>query len=379
MISPEDVRELSASKETQCLTAYLNTDASLGRTGYLATFKNLIRVLATSITNGDRKVFDKVVEKASNALTQSLPNGNSTLVFASERTWHQFSSRVPVRNEAWWGSPNVNQLLWLLEEYRPYGVLIADQQKVRFLAVRLNEFEEYKEFSTEVETADWKRQRLGNSGRGNAFQKGGTDFEGFNSRFMEHIHSFWRTLHKPLTDLVERYHIQKLVVAGNKSLVPEFTKSLPQRLSSSVITQIHTDAFISPADAVKRIWPEIEKWELKRSQGIVSELLSFASVGSKAAIGLESSLKHIQDGRASRLVVAKGYDREISQCLKCSYVTTNHASACQKCSATDVTNGALANVLPKLVVRHSLPVEIVKGAAADELNKSGGVGVYLRF
>ena len=26
-----------------------------------------------------------------------------------------------------------------------------------------------------------------------------------------------------------------------------------------------------------------------------------------------------------------------------------------------------------------LPVEVVKGPAADELNKNGGVGVYLRF
>jgi ribosomal protein L7Ae-like RNA K-turn-binding protein len=196
---------------------------------------------------------------------------------------------------------------------------------------------------------------------------------------MEQVHSFWRTTHKPLTDLVERYHVKRLVVAGNKSLLPEFVKSLPQRLNSNIISQVNMDAFTSPADAVRRIFPEIEAWERKREQGIVSELLDFAGVSSKAAVGLEPTLKYIQDGRAARLIIAKDFDREIQQCLKCEYVSANSNHSCRHCSATEVRQSALAEALPRLVVRYGVPVEIVKGPAAVELTKSGGVGVFLRF
>jgi hypothetical protein len=379
MISPEDVRELSQSKERQCLTVYLNTGPKLARSAYLATFKKLIRSLAPSVPPQDRKEFDVLAAKLAGFLEQYRSEANSMLIVTFPSGRKQYASRVPVRDEAWWGEPNVNQLLWLLEEYRPYGVLIADQQKVRFLAVRLNEFEEFQEFNAEIDTSEWRKQVMGTSGRGNSYQKGGKDLEKFNSRYMEQVRSFWRSLHRPLSELIDRYHVQRLVVAGTKSLVPDFLKTLPPKLNETIVTQIGIESFTNPTDAVKRIWPQIEIWERKREAGIVSELLDFAGVSRKAAIGVESVLKYVQEGRASRLVVTKGFDREIVQCGRCHYVSTNHMDTCRQCSAPDIQRGVLASVLPRMVIRYSVPVEIVKGEAGIELNRSGGIGVFLRF
>jgi hypothetical protein len=379
MISPEAVRKLVDSPEKQCLTVYFNTGPNLSRSTFRPRLTNLLRRLATAVPATERRAFDRVAEKVMNYFDQHRTAANSVLILATEKEWQEFSSRVPVRDEAWWGRPSVNQLLWLLEEYRPYGLLVVDQQKVRFLAVRLNEFEEFREFAADIDVKDWRRQQVGTARGSGAFQKGGKDVDAFNGKYMEHLRGFWRTLHKPLAELVERYHVRQIVLAGSRSLLSDFSRTLPVRLRSCIITQISLESFSNPNDAVNRVWPEIESWEDRRGSDVVTELLNAAGVSSKAAVGIEPSLKFIQDGRAARVIVAKAFDRDIVQCLSCRYVTTNHTDSCRKCSASDLEKGALALALPRLVVENKVLLDVVKGNAADELTRNGGIGVFLRY
>ena len=381
MISPEAVQQLTNSPERKCLTLYFETGPNQPRSAFKARFHNLLKGLNGSVPAADRKAFDKAVAQVVNYLDALSSTDRSVLLFATEKDRQEFTSRVPVRDELAWGAPNTNQLLWLLDEYRPYGLLIADQQKVRFMAVRLNEFEEYKEFTTDIDTSEWRKHEVGTSGRvgPSNMQRGGNDVDKFSNHMMDKVRAFWTTLHKPLVEMVERYHIQRLVVAGNKSLLPEFVKSLPPKLSSTVITQVHLEAFTSPGDAVKRISPEIEAWERGRESVIVSELLNAAGVSAKAAVGIEPTLKFVQSGRAARLVMARDFDRAVSQCAKCRYVGASNDDSCSSCSAGDIEKATLAAVLPRLVAQHRVPVEVVKGPAADEINKNGGIGVFLRF
>ena len=87
----------------------------------------------------------------------------------------------------------------------------------------------------------------------------------------------------------------------------------------------------------------------------------------------------MQDGRASRLIVAKDFDAEVSRCAQCSNVSVSTNSHCAKCSASDLRKVSLTAILPHLVVDHRLPIEVVKGEPAKELARSGGVGAFLRF
>ena len=378
MISPDAVRQLAQSSEKYCITLYLNTGPNLSRAQFPTRFHNLTRSLNSSVPESDRKVFERISEKVTNFLGQYRPAANSILVVASEAGWHEFASRVPVRDEVSWGPPNISQLLWLLDEYRPYGLLIADQVNIRFLAVRLNEYEEFKEFAATIDTREWREQSVGSSSRGGAV-RGGRNVDLFNHRYLEQVKTFWRTLHKPLSDLVERYHVRRLVLAGGKAILPDFLKSLPQRLAGLVIAQVHLDTFTSPHDAVERVWPEIEAWERRREKDIVSELLNAAGVSSKAAVGAEPVLKYLQEGRAARLIVVKDYDQEVAQCPVCRFVSTNNTSDCRQCGSGQVRKSLLTSVLPRLVADHGLPVEVVKGEAATELARNGGIGVVLRF
>jgi hypothetical protein len=377
MISPQTVERLKHSGEQRCLTLYLNTNPSLPRTTYVSRFRDLVRKLSSRIAPEARKPFDAAVIRVARFLEQFQPNGSSCLVYAGEKTLEDFSSRVPVRDEVHWGRPDVSQLLWLLEEYRPYGVLIADKSHIRFLAVRLNEFECCEEFAADVDTTTWRKRVIGSAARGPSVQKGGVDSRAFDNRYAEQIRHFWRSLHRPLSGLVERYHVRRLVLAGNKSLLPEFAACLPANLSGAVVIRTTIDGFSSPTEAVRRIFPGIEQWEEEHDRKLVRGLLDAASIGARAAVGITPVLKHLQDGRASRLVAARGLDREVFEC-DCGFVMTQ-AGACPVCRGNQVRASSLAKVLAQIVARLSLPVDVVKHAPAEELLRNSGLGAFLRF
>jgi ribosomal protein L7Ae-like RNA K-turn-binding protein len=196
---------------------------------------------------------------------------------------------------------------------------------------------------------------------------------------MEQVRRFWKTLHKPLAELVERYHIHRLVLAGTKSVLPEFAHSLPTGIGNLVVTQLNMETFTNPTDTVQKVFPAIVAWEQQRERSLVTELLNAAGISKKAAVGVDPVLKFVQDGRASRLIVVKDFDAQVVRCGKCQHLSAKGNGQCPKCDAEDMSKANLAGILPRLVVEHGLPVEIVKGEAAAELARNGGVGTFLRF
>lgn len=379
MISPETVKQLAQSTDRRCLTIYFNTGAGDPRSAWQARFRKLLRNVDGVVTGRDNHAFDAAVTRVTNFLAQYQPRGNSFLAYATKDTWQEFTSRVPVRDELHWGRPDVSQLLWLIEAYRPYGVLICDQQHVRFMAVRMNEFEEYREFAADIDTSEWRKRHIGSSGRGKAVVKGGYDAKAFDARYMEQVRHFWRTLDKPIAGLLDLFHIRRLVLAGNKSLLPEFARSLAPSLGAAVVTQVTLDAFSSPADAVKRISPAIAEWEAARDSRLVTELLDAATISRKAAVGVEAVARLIQEGRAARVFVARDFDRPLNECADCGHVVTGTGKSCPLCGKGRMTRASVAGVLPRLVLNYNVPVEVMKGKAGDELTKNGGVGAFLRF
>lgn len=378
MIPPETVKQLAQSTDNQCLTLYFNTGPTDRRSTWSARYKKLLRDLNGQIPGRERRAFDTAVEQTANFLGQYEPKGNSFFSCSSRAGWQQFASRVPVRDELTWGRPNVSQLLWLLEEYRPYGVIVADREHVRFLAVRMDEFEEYREFKAEIDTKAWRKQATAASGGGRGRPRAVVDANSFDSRYMEQIRRFWRTVQKPLAELLDRYHVRRIVLAGNKSLLPEFAKTLSPALAGAVVTQVGLEAFTTPAAAVKKVYPEILRWESARDARLVASLLDSASISRRAAVGVEPVIRLIQDGRASRVIVARDFDRPLAEC-ECGVVTEPSGQSCPQCGDGATRKTTLLLALPRLVLANNVAFDVIKGRPGEELARNGGLGAFLRF
>jgi hypothetical protein len=95
------------------LTAYLETNPTDSRNqrqppGYLIWLKSQAKSLEEGVPQGERKIFREQVDRLKEYL------------------------RVDTKDELFWGLPSLTQLLWIMEEHRPCGVVLVNQADARF-------------------------------------------------------------------------------------------------------------------------------------------------------------------------------------------------------------------------------------------------------
>jgi hypothetical protein len=68
------------------------------------------------------------------------------VIFVGPDYWQAFVLRVDTQDEVFWGLPELNQLLWLMEEHHLAGVVLADRDGARFYRYWMGEMvQEHKE------------------------------------------------------------------------------------------------------------------------------------------------------------------------------------------------------------------------------------------
>ena len=95
------------------------------------------------------------------------------------------------------------------------------------------------------------------------------------------------------------------------------------------------------------------------------------------ALGAGEVLTQLQQGRVHHVVVQKGLDGILQRCTKCSWVDQSGDPVCPSCGGNR-TRVKLRDVLPEMVRRYNVPVEIVSGESAETLRQTGGIGAFLR-
>ena len=106
MVSPKDVKRLTESTDAHILTLYFNTGSDQQRSAFPARLRSMLHGIEPGIPAKDRKHYDQAAAKLMNFVSQYQPAGNSLLVFAGPKSWDEFPSRIPVRDEVSWGLPN---------------------------------------------------------------------------------------------------------------------------------------------------------------------------------------------------------------------------------------------------------------------------------
>jgi peptide subunit release factor 1 (eRF1) len=114
--------------------------------------------------------------------------------------------------------------------------------------------------------------------------------------------------------------------------------------------------------------------ERERESRLVDDLL-----GSErgVTIGIDETLAQLQQGRIRRLVLVKGFNGNLHQCVRCGQMDRTADPVCPACNGERRTV-ALREILPVLSRRHEVAVEVVAGEAAQRLQEAGGIGAWLR-
>lgn len=149
-------------------------------------------------------------------------NGGIT-VFAGPKNWRVFRLQVDIDNELHWGQASLTQLLWLLDEHQPCGVVVVDHGGARFYRFWMGEVEEQKTERFEVDTFQWRGKTVvRTAGRTVTSQR-----DAFERRRAAHYARMFRESAKRIGQWARSENLDVLFVAGANDAVEPVWNDMP--------------------------------------------------------------------------------------------------------------------------------------------------------
>jgi peptide subunit release factor 1 (eRF1) len=387
MITQHDLKRLLEVHKTDILSLYLSTDPANPESTWKASLiwlKTALKEREATVPEPDKKIFRAVAERIQHHVQYQRPQSKSLVLFTSENFWEEFSLRAPVRNECWWGRPSLAQLEWLLEEHRPYGVVLVDSQNADFYIVHLDEI--IGEFSLhwETDTSQWRRKTIMPPARARGTPtvgsvRGGSQRDLYEDRLAVQVARFWQEALSSLKQLQEKYGIEELIVGGSEGIRDRFLESADAAIKNRIIGKTSLPLATPPHEILQHTVPLLREYERQREERLVQRLLERAGTSRQAGVGLEQTLKTLQEGRIEQIIITHGLEAAVWECLTCGYVMSEQTDHCLRCHSTDGRQASVRTVLPRLRSQFGAELEIVHGEAAQKLTPYGGIGALWRY
>jgi len=358
------------------LTAYINGEqlnratARSAQVGWLRReANNICKTLPTS----DREAFRSQMNRMKTALTESQPQAKGMVIFAGPATWKMVPVQLPVKNELHWGKPAVSQLLELFDREKSNLVVAIDRAGARFFRHEPGGMTEYEESKFNIDESQWKKRDLSSMARRGTEMPHGNQRDLFKKRVEAQYQHLCREVAKRAAALTRDHAHGFVVLIGSDRLTKKIKEALPRELRNNVMLIAEDLARVPKRVLQAHVDAGIAEGNQKDATHSVEELLK----ANGTVLGLDETLAQLQKGYVSRILMARGLDRDVKRCVKCGLASDAADPACAECGG-ERRNVKLSEILPELLQLHRSDIEVVAGKAAEELRAAGGVGGWLR-
>jgi peptide subunit release factor 1 (eRF1) len=197
---------------------------------------------------------------------------------------------------------------------------------------------------------------------------------------VKHIKWHAKRVTDDLCAMIDQLKLTRLVIGGPVEATSIFIDDLPKRLRQMIIGTVSVPVDIG----VDRLTSEVQaismRAELEDELKIVESLITAASKGDRAVLGLSETLEAVNEGRVYRLVVNTDFRAQGTQCSFCGVLMSGEPAArCSFCDGTLEAAPDLINRASHKVIEQAGRVQLVSVAAAAKLATVGSVGAVLRF
>jgi len=378
MIRFEDSHELSRLP-APLLTAYLNIGRDLGVKrspvpAYITWLKKEAISVFANVNANERALFKEQLRRIEELLSKLTALDKSVVIFAGPKVWEVVPLHVEIENELHWGKPALTQLLWLLAEYRRYGIAVVNRGGVRYFSYRLGEISKLNEIKFEVDTSQWKYEDMGHVARPGIMETYGTQRDVFEHRVDAHYRRLLRATAEELIRLDEKERFNAIFLVGPQRMIEPIAADVPSSLQSSVITIPKDLGKLAQRRLLEHVQPAIEAWERERESRLVNGVLT---TDRGTVTGIDETLALLQKRRIRELVLSRDLDARLHRCRNCGTVDASADPVCSVCGG-DRYSVRLREALPELIAASEAELNIVSGEAASKLLKqAGGIGAWL--
>jgi hypothetical protein len=376
MLKPGVIQSLPALAGP-VLTVYLDTDRAKQtnrglKPGYLIRLESQAKSIAQTVSPDDQELFRKQLQRTGAYLERQPLRCRGVVIFAGRDNWEFVPLQVEVEDEIHWGTPALAQLLWLLDEHKRYGVVVPGRKRARFFLYWLREVRELEEKEFRLEPS--KKKEMGPVSRVGVRLSRGTNRDVFE----HHVAAEYAHYDQQIAERIGRWfaaeQLESVFLVGLAEMVKAIRKEVAPTLIEKIVLIEEDLGWVSRTELLDRIEPAIVSHKRECEMASVEAMLGDPR---NVVLGVDEALVQLQQGKIRGVVVIKGLNGSLQQCMNCSWADRTSDPICPACGGKR-ENVALRDVLPELVRRYNASLEIVSGDGARKLQESGGMGAWLR-
>ncbi len=330
----------------------------------------------------------EIAERVLFRLEHDAPQAVTRAIFAGEDFLEVFDLGVelPVVDlrtglvEARWGEPYVAPLLFALDEYERYGVVLLDRERWRLFEVFMNQIEEVLDAFRAVAPEEWRRLSESRPaaprtvGGYAAAAKGGTAKDKFDRRLLEWTHRFYKNRAAELARFVEERGIQRVLLMGPEEDTKYFATFLPKAMSERVVAHLpapdHPRA--APGEVLLRVRPVLERIEREEEAKLLDRIRE------EGIWGAERVLDALMIGRVYLWVLPWRTDLEVHYCPAERFAAASREAARAVCAEPE--RRPLKDLVADLAEAYGARLEFVRGEAEQRLtDEFGGMAGLVRW
>ncbi|HAM34692.1 MAG TPA: hypothetical protein DEB40_02700 [Elusimicrobia bacterium] len=343
MLSASNLNELLnlRSPVSGIVSLYLPADT---RRAYVRTFSNLLRLRCLeeptfSAVAEDLRLLDEFVGR------DFKPAGwRGLAVFSAKRLglWRVCPLLEPVRAALRVApQPFIAPLLSIADQYQRFGVVLADDQRARFLEVFMGQIREFEDLVMEAPRLE--------SAQG-------------------------RAVAQRLDGLVRNHAFARIVIGACPSTAIRLSAHLRTELQQSLIF----DENLSPKNSAIAVLSRIQACESEarkvRETVLAHRLVDLALANGPAVLGLERTLRALRQGAVRLLLVRDGFAKMGHLCPRCGELSL----AFSRCPACGNATQALFDVVEEMIQRAlDGHCEVLRLLNPTPLDNMGHIGAEL--
>lgn len=383
MLTRDELRNLEKDSRLKApiLSLYLNVDRKTSEgQHYLAELRRILTIANKQLcARGEdaekhqKQLHELIVPRILNFIDEEVSAYGAIraiAVFASldpTRSHHNkdiiiYTLPQPVKSQTHVeNSAFIRPLLFLLDQYERYAVIVANSNTAHFFIVGMGEIEESTEFISDIP------QRT---------DKGGWAQKRYERRFDNAVERYVERVCKHATKHIEKTDVKRVVLGGDSDILYLFKKKLPDHLQKMVVGSIAAKTNESTHEILERtlsVAAEAERADEKRA---VNELKNALAHQGKAVAGVEDTIRAVNEKRVEKMILIKGFHLTGSLCNNCNTLSLPIRN-CPNCQAFTKPVEDIFENASELVFLEDGTIEFVDDH--PDLIAMGNVGAILRF
>ncbi len=287
-------------------------------------------------------------------------------VFACDKLgiFEVFHSIAPFENSFAVNSiPHLKQLACHFEESESSLVIMTDKQMARIFSVKLGGFV-ISEMDMEHEVHRFHKQ-------------GGWA----QLRYQRHIGNqaqiHYKEVAKFAAEMLDNNTYENFILMGQHDEIKNLEKILPKRVKSRITSITPMDMRESTGGVLEKIISELAESETRKEIKKVEEIVKISPT--KSSLGMQDTIRLIEEGRVDTIVIPGYKTYQGWKCGGCLYISKDqHQPGCRECNGGSRETDIVEELI-RLAIKNNGRVEIVKGEAADKLEKFEGIGALVRY